>query len=446
MTAPSSATSRPFDRQRWVRTSGCAGVLRTDARAERIEAVPASASAGDVAVRMVALAALAAVAAGLALGACGLPPDESGAGTSGAPSGTEHSGADPALDIQAIAPFSGPMPMPIVATIGQITSMVEAIGGPRVSVTQIVPGRDDPHLYVPAPRDLEALTTSAAVFYNGLFLEGQMGETLSRLQDFGVVAAPVASGIPPDDLLTGPGSASNSYPGAFDPHLWFDPTLWSRAAGNVAAVLSALDPADASGYAERLAAYEDRLRELAVWADGRISTVPEHARVLVTSHDAFGYLGRAFGLEVVGLQGLSTEAEPGTAEVRDLVRFVVDAGVPAVFVEASVSPEALEAVVEAARFEGHEVAIGGELFSDTPGIRGSAEGTYEGMLVWNIATIATALGGDAGGADDLPAALRRADEGDAYVELLEAAKAAAVLSGGSGQSGELGGSAGGGSR
>jgi len=309
------------------------------------------------------------------------------------PAGQVEHGAfvEPPIDPATITALAEDRPIRAVATVGQITDIVEIIGAGRVRVTQIVPGADDPHLYVPTPSDVAAFSQADVIFYNGLFLEGQMGETFRQMGGLGIPTVAVTSSFDEDDLL------EREYrPGEFvtDPHVWFDPVLWAKAARNVALVLAALDPARAADYAARLASYEPRLETLRAWSAGRIATVPEAHRVLVTSHDAFNYFGRAFGIQVRGLQGLSTEAEAGTRDVEALVEFILARGVPAVFVEASVSPEALTAVTEAGRAAGHEVRIGGQLFSDTPGERGTPEGSYAGMVLWNVATITAALGGD----------------------------------------------------
>lgn len=333
----------------------------------------------------------------------------------------EHSAfVEPPLDVSELRPAAADGPIQVVATIGQITDIVERIAGERVTVTQIVPGNDDPHLYVPTPGDVVAFSEADIIFYNGLFLEGQLGETFERMESIGIPAVAVTAGFPQTELLEREYS-----PGSFvtDPHVWFDPDLWTLAARNVALALGALDPANAPVFEANLADFEALAAELAEWGERRFASVPESRRVLVTSHDAFGYFGRRLGIEVEGLQGLSTEAEAGTQDVEALVDFIVERGVPAVFVEASVSPEALQAVVEAVRAAGADVVIGGELFSDTPGRRGQAEGTYPGMVLWNVATIVTALGGDP--SEPLPATIA-ADEGWDYDALVERAVAAAA--------------------
>ncbi len=333
----------------------------------------------------------------------------------------EHSAlVEPPIDVSQLSPVDSNEPIKVVATIGQITDIVERIAGERVSVSQIVPGNDDPHRYVPTPGDVANFSEADIIFYNGLFLEGQLGETFERMKGIGIPALAVTAGFPQPELLEREYSPGNF---VTDPHVWFDPDLWTLAAEIVNRALGALDPENAETFDANLESFRLLAADLSEWSVGRFQTVPEGRRVLVTSHDAFGYFGRRLGIEVKGLQGLSTEAEAGTQDVEELVDFVIQRDVPAVFVEASVSPEALQAVVEAVRAAGGEVGIGGELFSDTPGRRGEVEGTYPGMVLWNVATIVTALGGD------LSAPLPLSIVGDTawdYTALVERAATAAA--------------------
>ena len=179
--------------------------------------------------------------------------------------------------------------------------------------------------------------------------------------------------------------------GSIDPHVWMDPSLWKYAAGAVASRLSEIDPTNANAYAARLAAYEIRLDSLDAWSRRRVATLPPAERILVTAHDAFNYFGRAYGFDVRGLQGISTATEAGTADVQQLAAFVAEQGVPAMFVESSVPPRAIEAVRAAVRARGHEVEIGGNLFSDALGDASSRADSYEGMIRHNVSTIVAGL-------------------------------------------------------
>jgi manganese/zinc/iron transport system substrate-binding protein len=225
------------------------------------------------------------------------------------------------------------------------------------------------------------------VFYSGLMLEGKMADTLARLGRTRPVHA-VTELIEPGFLLE-----PEEQPGHPDPHVWMDPAAWARAAEAVAGALAAFDPPQAAAYRERAARYAARCHALRAYGQQVMATIPEPRRVLVSSHDAFRYFGRAFGLRVLGVQGLSTESEAGLQRINRLVDFLVEHEVPAVFVESSVSPKSIQALVQGAQARGWRVRVGGELFSDAPGEEGTYEGTYLGMLDHNLTTVARALGG-----------------------------------------------------
>ena len=317
-----------------------------------------AASAPPLAAR---LALLAVLVAGVSLAGCG--PAEGGA--------------------------SGPIAerqVNVVATTSMIADLAREIGGDRVAVEGLMGPGVDPHLYRPRESDVARLVGADIVLYNGLELEGKMGEVLEQVEGRGIVAEPVAEGIDEGSLLAPP-----EFEGAFDPHVWMDVTLWKRVSTAVADALVALDPTHAETYTANAVAYQTRLDSLDAWVRQRVAAVPEDRRVLVTAHDAFNYFGEAYGFEVRGLQGLSTATEAGTADVRDLAAFVAERRIPALFVESSVSPRNIEAVQQAVRARGFDVAIGGNLFSDALGDPGTPEGTYEGMIRHNVSTIVGAL-------------------------------------------------------
>ena len=276
----------------------------------------------------------------------------------------------------------------VVATTSLLADLARDIGGDRVEVEGLMGPGVDPHLYRPRESDVARLVGADVVLYNGLELEGKMGEVLEQVEGRGVVAEPVAEAIAESALLSPPEFAGN-----YDPHVWMDVRLWKRVSAAVAQTLASLDPAHADTYDANAAAYQARLDTLDAWVRDRVATVPEGQRVLVTAHDAFNYFGEAYGFEVRGLQGLSTATEAGTADVRDLAAFVAARGIPALFVETSVSDRNIRAVVEAVRARGAEVEVGGHLFSDALGDAGTPEGTYEGMIRHNVSTVVEALGG-----------------------------------------------------
>jgi manganese/zinc/iron transport system substrate-binding protein len=261
------------------------------------------------------------------------------------------------------------------------------IGGDHVEVTSLMGPGVDPHLYKASEGDVGRMSGADLILYNGLHLEGAMAEVLERLADR-IPTVAVASGIDDSLLLAPP-----EFLGNHDPHIWFDVSLWMRAADRVASALVEHDPAHAESYLESLAEYHRKLTRLHDYVLDVAATVPPEARVLVTAHDAFNYFGRAYGFEVKGLQGISTATEAGTADVQALAEFIAKRKLPAMFVESSVPPRSIQAVQEAVRARGFQVQIGGELFSDAMGEDGTALGTYVGMISHNIETIAAALKG-----------------------------------------------------
>lgn len=279
-------------------------------------------------------------------------------------------------------------PIRAVATTGMVADLVGNVGGERVQVTTLMGPGVDPHLFVPSEGDVNRLSGADLIFYNGLHLEARMAEVLGRMSGR-VTTVAVAEGIERGRLLAPPG-----FEGTYDPHVWFDVALWQLATDRVRDALAERDPASAETYRANAAAYQGQLQELDRYVRGRAESIPASRRVLVTAHDAFGYFGRAYGFEVRGLQGISTAAEAGAADVQELAQLIAERQIPAMFVESSVPPRAIEAVQEAVRARGWEVKIGGELYSDALGPRDSSAGSYVGMVRHNIDTIVAALGGD----------------------------------------------------
>ncbi len=277
-------------------------------------------------------------------------------------------------------------PVRVVTTTSMIADLAREIGGDRVEVEGLMGPGVDPHLYRPRESDVARLVGADIVLFNGLELEGKMGEVLEQIERRGIVAAPVAEVLSPDVLLAPPEFSGNP-----DPHVWMDVALWRQVAAAVADALTDLDPTHAETYTENLDAYQFRLDRLDAYVRERVEQVPESLRVLVTAHDAFNYFGRAYDFEVRGLQGISTATEAGTADVRDLAAYVAERRIPALFVESSVSPRNIQAVRQAVRARGFEVQIGGNLFSDALGDADTPEGTYEGMIRHNVDTIVLAL-------------------------------------------------------
>lgn len=297
-------------------------------------------------------------------------------------------GSDPG-EQSAGETWQGTGPIQVVATTGMVADIVRHVGGPHVEVEQICGSGVDPHLYKPTRDDVHSITGSDFVFYSGLMLEGKMSDSLVKVARSRPVVA-VTEVIDPGQLLEPEDSAGHD-----DPHVWMDVQAWSQCVEAVSQALAEFDPPRAADYQSNARAYMAELKKLHQYGQDCIATIPAASRVLITSHDAFNYFGRAYGLDVQGIQGLSTESEAGLQRINQLVDQLVDQQVAAVFVESSVSPKNIEALVEGAHSRGHDVVIGGELYSDAMGAPGTYEGTYVGMLDHNITTVTRALGGTA---------------------------------------------------
>lgn len=272
-----------------------------------------------------------------------------------------------------------------VCTTGMVADAVSRVGGDHVQVTALMGPGVDPHLYKASQGDISRLGGADIIFYNGLMLEGKMVEILEKIGRSRPVVA-VAEAIPRERLREPP-----EFKGHPDPHVWFDVSLWIHAVREVERALGDLDPEHAEEYRRNAAAYAAELEELHGWCREQMARIPKDRRLLVTAHDAFGYFGEAYDIEVMGLQGISTVAEYGLNDIARLVDVIVRRGVKAVFVESSVPRRSIEAVQHGCRARGHAVAIGGQLFSDAMGEAGTPEGTYLGMVRHNVNTIVKAL-------------------------------------------------------
>lgn len=279
----------------------------------------------------------------------------------------------------------------VVVSTSQIGDIVRNVAGGEVDLSILMGPGVDPHLFKATARDVVALQRADLILYNGLHLEGRLAETFSKVTKLGPTVVAVAEAIPPERLIT-----SLNYADAHDPHVWFDPSLWALVVDAVQASLSAADPRHGPLFEERAAAYKREVEALVVWAKARIALIPPDRRVLVTSHDAYNYFGRAFGFQVVGVQGVSTASEAGLADIAKTSDFIRERGIPAIFVESSVSPATIERI---SRDSG--ARVGGELFSDALGALGELHdgydgqrydvGTYIGMFKYNVQTIVQAL-------------------------------------------------------
>lgn len=293
-------------------------------------------------------------------------------GCGGAPAGAGDSGTGGRL---------------VVATTGMIADAARRIAGDRAEVRALMGEGVDPHLYKASPGDVRLLSRADLVLYNGLHLEGRMGDVLTAMGRTRRVVG-VCEEIDPSLLRSPP-----EFQGQHDPHVWFDVQLWSKAVERVRDALVEADPAGREAYEANAHTYLAELAVLHEWIKARLATIPAERRMLVTAHDAFGYFGRAYALEVHGIQGISTDSEASVRDINALVDLLVQRKAPAVFVETSVPEKTIRALVEGCAARGHRVAVGPALYSDAMGRDGTPEGTYVGMVKHNVEAIASALSG-----------------------------------------------------
>ncbi len=276
-------------------------------------------------------------------------------------------------------------PLSVVATIGQITDVVQTIAGEHARAQGLMGAGVDPHLYKASESDVQKLAKADILFYNGLFLEAKMEhifEKMARVKK----TVPVGEAVEIDKRLE-----SVNYSGHYDPHIWFDVTLWMKVAQKIAWTLMQEDPAHKDIYEKNLNAYMEKLEALHQYVMKKADELPASQRLLITAHDAFRYFGRQYHFEVVGLQGISTESQAGVRDIMKLADFITQKKIRAIFIESSVSERNIKAVQEAVKARGWDVKIGGELFSDAMGTQGTFEGTYIGMVTHNIDVIVNAL-------------------------------------------------------
>lgn len=271
----------------------------------------------------------------------------------------------------------------VVVTIAQIGEPLSAIAGEYADIRTLMGTGVDPHMYQVTPSDIKVLEKSDAIIYSGLNLEVNMVDVFNQMSKTKSVIA-IGEAVDASKLL-------NDEENTVDPHIWFDLTLWQEALSHAVNTIAELVPEHTQALEENKQSYMSKLQALHTENETAMSQIPQQSRILVTAHDAFQYFGRAYDIEVVGLQGLSTEAEVSLSTVQDIVNMLVERKVPAVFVESSVNPAAIQAVIDGAAVKGHTVKLGGELFSDAMGPENEETGTYLGMYSHNISTIVNAL-------------------------------------------------------
>lgn len=279
-------------------------------------------------------------------------------------------------------------PYKITTTTGMVNDIVKQVAGKRATIHNIIGEGIDPHLFRPTRSNVVELMSADVVFYSGLMLEGKMADILVKISRRGKVVYAVTEQLDEKELLEPP-----EFLGHFDPHVWMDVSSWSQAVSVVADALSEYDPSGEAIYHSHAEQYRQQLKKLDNYVKEVISSIPKKRRVLITAHDAFNYFGRAYGIEVMGIQGISTESEAGIQDINKLVDLIVQHDIRAVFVETSVADRNIRALIEGAQSRNQKVIIGGALFSDAMGQPGTYEGTYIGMIDHNATIIARALGG-----------------------------------------------------
>jgi manganese/zinc/iron transport system substrate-binding protein len=285
--------------------------------------------------------------------------------------------------------FAGDYPIKVVATTGQVAELVARVGGDRVRVEGLMGPGVDPHLYRPIASDVKKINEADVIFYNGLHLEGRMTGLFEQMARRKATFA-VTEGLldRKDQRLREP----PEFEGNYDPHVWHDVALWSDCVHDVAERLSKFDPTHSDEYRKNAEAYQDELAKLDEYCMAEIAKIPSTQRVLVTAHDAFGYFGKAYGLEVFGLKGVSTEEEINLAHQEEIQKMLIERKIPAVFVESAVAPRTVQALVEPCRAAGHDLHVPqDELYADALGPAGTDDSSYTGMIRHNVNTIVQAL-------------------------------------------------------
>ncbi len=275
----------------------------------------------------------------------------------------------------------------IVTTTSMITDLAKNIGGDLVDIQGLMGSGVDPHLYKASAGDVSKLMNADVIFYNGLHLEGKLVEVFEKMQQVQKIKTFAIAETLDESTLIG----SDYFQSNYDPHIWFDIDYWMQAGAYLTEKLQELDPKNAQAFEDNWTIYHKKLIELKENIVQIIASLPPEKRILVTAHDAFSYFGKAFGFEVVGLQGLSTATEAGVQDVQKLSNFIIEKNVKAIFVESSVPRRTIEALQAAVNSKNNTIEIGGTLFSDALGNKGTYEGTYIGMFEYNVNTIVNAL-------------------------------------------------------
>lgn len=273
----------------------------------------------------------------------------------------------------------------VVVTTSMLTDLVKNIGADLIEIEGLMGPGVDPHLYKASEGDVSKLFNADVIFYNGLHLEGKLVAVFEKMDTQKTTVA-LGEFLAKEGLIGSDYFASN-----YDPHVWFNIQYFKEFSDKVTSVLSEEDPKNAASFTANNLAFQQKLDLLHTAVVNTIATLAPEKRILVTAHDAFNYFGKAYGFKVVGLQGLSTATEAGVQDVQKLSEYIIANKVKAIFIESSVPRRTIEALQEAVLSKGHQVSIGGSLYSDALGDADSVEGTYVGMFLYNIKTIVNAL-------------------------------------------------------
>lgn len=279
---------------------------------------------------------------------------------------------------------SFPSQLFIVCTTTIIADTVKQVGGEYISVKTLMGPGIDPHLYRAKESDVTALSNADLIFYNGLHLEGKMAQIFAHMNCY-VPTVALAEAVPVKDRI------ASDFTAIYDPHVWHDVSLWRKVVTSIADSLSRQDPAHADYYQIRAKKYDARLQRLDTSVRKQISTIEKEQRILVTAHDAFAYFGRAYGIEVIGLQGISTDAQVSARDIQKTVEYIITHKIPAIFLESSIPCQSMQAVQRAVQATGWQVAIAPELFSDSLGDATTNASTYDDMIRYNVETVVSAL-------------------------------------------------------
>lgn len=274
----------------------------------------------------------------------------------------------------------------VVATTSQAKDLLENVGGDLIQVNGLMGPGVDPHEYEPTASDVEAINQADAVVYNGLHLEAMFTNVFDHLEQSGTPTFVLADALDSDDFLQADEDQME-----YDPHIWFSVDNWAKIAEEAANFLADLDPENAEIYKQNSQTYLEELAELDTYIKNSLEQIPEDSRYLITAHDAFQYFADDYDFEVIGIQGLNTQTEAGTGDISNLANFIVENDIGAVFVESSVSTRNVEALIEAAQAQGHDLKLGGELYSDALGSAEEGTDTYIDMYKSNIDTIVKGL-------------------------------------------------------